>query len=81
MTYQDPCEKMIVGAINALVKWVSLVLAKSESEAKIIIQKIVDFDFCSRNENLQNKFCLKCILHLLKSQPNTSTFFENVFYA
>ena len=54
---------------------------KLKVEARIRIQNILDSDFCSRNENLQNALCLECILHFPKSQPNTSDFLQNAFYA
>jgi hypothetical protein len=62
----------VVGTINAPVGWISFALAKSESQAKIrffFFFFLNDSDFYSRNENLQNAFCLECIFQNLNQTP------------
>jgi hypothetical protein len=61
---------MHFGAINVFVGWVSFALTKLESQTKIKIQNLLDYDFYSRIVNLQNAFFLECILYLSKYQPN-----------
>ena len=60
--------------INAVVSESYLLYQKLKVEARIRIQNILDSDFCSKNENLQNAFCVKYILYFLISQSNTSDF-------
>ena len=66
--------------INAIVSGSHLLYQKLKVEVRIRIQNILDSDFCSRNENLQNTFCLECILYFPKSQSNISNFLQNTFY-